>query len=214
MILRSTVRAGEPMLLTHKLYDQAQAVKSQYCMAFWQHITSVGASFKQRQSGLAGPFQVLGILVAPASCDVVSAVQPRLQQEVHTMCWHMRSHLVDGAGLPPSRGVLSALLSGEPAAALLAFIHSMVPWEALALSASPSVSSTARSAVSRMLAASVSPTVPFLTVVQTTGVSHRLCAGHHDYVYGFGAVACKYVTVGPPNEYQCAVILSLQAHAL
>ena len=89
----------------------------------------------------------------------------------------MRSHLVDGAGLPPSRGVLSALLSGVPAAALLALIHSMVPWEALALSALPPVSSTARSAVSRMLAASVSPTVPFLTVVQKTGVSRGLYAG-------------------------------------
>ena len=96
------------------------------------------------------------------------------QQGIYIKCWHMRCHLVDGAGLPLSQGVLSALLSGEPAAALLAFIHSMVPWEALALSASPSVSSTARSAVSRMLAASVSPTVPFLTVGQTTGVSRRL----------------------------------------
>ena len=48
------------------------------------------------------------------------------------MCWHVRSHLVDEAGLSLSRGVLSALLSGEPAAALLAFIHSKVPWEAMA----------------------------------------------------------------------------------
>ena len=98
------------------------------------------------------------------------------------MRWHICSYLEDGvssrAGLPQSRGVLSALLSGEPTAALLAFIHSIVPWEDLALSASPSVLSTARSAVSRMLAASVSPTVPFLTVMQLAWVSCELCAGH------------------------------------
>ena len=116
----------------------------------------------------------LGELVALA----VGNMGPlRLERDIHTMCWHMRSHLVAGAGLPPSRGVLSALLSGEPAAALLAFIHSTVPWEALALRASPSVLSTARSAVSRMLAASVSPTVPFLTVVHTVEVSCGDCAG-------------------------------------
>ena len=48
------------------------------------------------------------------------------------MCWHVRSHLVDEAGLSLSRGVLSALLSGEPAAARMGILHHQVPWEAMA----------------------------------------------------------------------------------
>ena len=187
MILRITIRGGEPTLLSQKLCGQAQAADSYYSIAsiathyIWSALCAncaIRPSIAILLPGYSGGACIM-------RCGI-QLLQACLQQDAHTMCWHMRSHLVDGAGLPPSRGVLSALLSGEPAAALLAFIHSMVPWEALALRASPSVSSTARSAVSRMLAASVSPTVPFLTVVQTTGVSDRLCAGHHDHLYGCG----------------------------